>query len=364
MDSMNNFISTLMIAVSNCSLYTPGHSAFNDLANRALASLDKILDKPVTIMIIDNELIVNNILQRDGDIHKINLIKRLRRKGLTRIDFLKGIALSEIKQFIIDMSGSGKSLSSFKHIRAGAVDLNLVSQAASVEPDAFTSPDILDKVKEIFQSASHFQKLNVTGLEEVVGHFINTDRKEASILKYLYPVKSCSDYTYTHASNVAVLSVFQAESLNIKGDLLHDIGVAGLLHDVGKLFISAEILEKKGSLDDREFKEIKKHPLYGAGYLAKNRDLTPLASIIAFEHHLKYDCSGYPSLSLNGRTQHILSQIAALADFFDALRSHRPYRGSMDAKDIFVIMKKGTGTDFNPFLLDNFMRIIHEAKAA
>lgn len=364
MEGIDKFITTLMIAIANCALYRPEHSAFRDLAQKVLVSLEVILDERVTIMIIDNELIVNNVSQRASEVHKENLIKQLKRKGLSRIDLLKGITLPDIEQFIIEMSVSGNKLTSSRHIKSGVVDINIAPIAAGTEPGPNADSESLDKVKDILQSASPFKKLNVTGLEEVVMHFINTFKREASILKYLSPVKSFSEYTYTHASNVAVLSVYQAESLNIEGDLLHEVGIAALLHDAGKMFISKDILEKKGKLDDREFEEIKKHPLYGASYLAKNRELTPLASVIAFEHHMKYDGTGYPAMSLNKRKQHIFSQIVAIADFFDALRSHRPYRGSMDAQDIIAIMKQGIGTDFNPFLVDNFIRILLEAKAA
>ncbi len=364
MEGIDTFITTLMIAISNSSLYGPGHSAFRDLAHKVLVSLEGILDEKVTIMIIDNELIVNNVLQRKSENHKANLIKQLKRKGLSRVDLLKGVSLPEIEQFIIDLSVSGRKLAPGRHIKAGVVDINIAPAGADTEAESDVDTPPLDKVKDIFQSSSPFKKLNVTGLEEVVIHFINTFKREASILKYLCPVKSFSEYTYTHATNVAVLTVYQAESLNITGDLLHEVGIAALLHDAGKMFVSKDILEKKGKLDDREFDEIKKHPLHGASYLAKNRELTPLASVIAFEHHMKYDGSGYPALSLRKSKQHIFSQLVAIADFFDALRSHRPYRGSMEAKDIIAIMKKGAGTDFNPFLVDNFIRILLEAKAA
>ena len=125
-------------------------------------------------------------------------------------------------------------------------------------------------VREVYEGVSPFKKLNIAGLEEIVVNFIVTFRKEVNILKLISPVKSYSEYTYTHATNVAVLTMFQAETLGgIRDILLRDIGIAALLHDVGKLFISKEILEKKGTLDQREWQEIRLHPLYGARYLAK-----------------------------------------------------------------------------------------------
>lgn len=351
-----------MVAISNCSLYTKGHEAFNELAQKTLSRLGEVLDKRLEIMIIDNELIVNRTPLTEAGLQRINLIKRLKRKGISRIDFLEGVTLPEMKQFIVDISETGKGLKSYPHIKSGTVDINMSGPKGDIDFDKdsmpWLSPGAVDKVKDIFHSASPFKKLNVAGLEEVVVHFISTFKKEASILKYLSPVKSFSEYTYTHATNVAVLTVFQAESLGIKDDLLHEIGIAALLHDAGKLFVPREILEKNGKLDDREFAEIKKHPLHGARYLAKMDDLTRLAPVMAFEHHIKYDGSGYPDIRFSEKRQHIFSQVLAIADFFDALRSHRPYREGMEIKDIIALMKKGVGKDFNPYLVNNFIGLL------
>ncbi len=366
MEQDSNFISALMIAISSCSLYTKGHAAFDELGEKVLNILNERQEERTKVMIIDSELVVNNTPQRDKGIHKVNLIKRLKRKGVSRIDFLQGTTLNEIKHFIVEMSKPGTEMKSSPHIRIGSVNVSVSVTAPdpALYEGSCSVSDGVEKVKDVFHSASPFKKMNVRGLEEIVVNFITTFKREASILKYLCPVKTFSEYTYTHATNVAVLSVFQAESLNLPAEILHELGIAALLHDSGKMFISNEILEKKGKLDDREFAEIKKHPLYGAGYLAKNSDLAPLTSVIAFEHHLKYDGSGYPLPARKDRQQHILSQIIAISDFFDALRSHRPYRGSMEVKDIMVLIKKGAGSDFNPFLVDNFLRIMNAALAA
>ena len=155
-----------------------------------------------------------------------------------------------------------------------------------------------------------------------------------------------------------MLSLFQAESLGIKDQLLQDVGLAALLHDVGKLFISKEILDKKGRLDEREFAEITLHPSYGAAYLAKVDGITRLAPIVAFEHHRKYDGTGYPKFNMNEKRQHICSQIVTISDFFDAVRSYRPYKKSWKTEDILVFMKKNASKDFNPSLVDNFAKML------
>jgi HD-GYP domain-containing protein (c-di-GMP phosphodiesterase class II) len=107
-----------------------------------------------------------------------------------------------------------------------------------------------------------------------------------------------------------------------------------------------------------EWFEIKMHPLRGALYLSKLPDIPPLAVITAFEHHMKFDGSGYPQTKRNGRKPHIVSQMLAISDFFDALRTERPYRRSLDAAAIFELIRNGAGKEFNPVLADNFLTAV------
>jgi putative nucleotidyltransferase with HDIG domain len=218
--------------------------------------------------------------------------------------------------------------------------------------------------KEVYNSVSPFKKLHIAGLEEIVMSFILTFRREMSILKLISPVKSYSEYTYTHATNVAVLTMFQAETLGARDDLLRDIGIAALLHDVGKLFISKEVLEKKDTLEEREWQEIRMHPLYGAKYLAKIDGLPRVVPIVAMEHHMGYGSRGYPKPRVSGKKQHICSQMVTISDFFDALRSRRPYREPLEIREVISLMEKDSEGLFNPFLLNNFVGSMCKALAA
>ena len=140
--------------------------------------------------------------------------------------------------------------------------------------------------------------------------------------------------------------------------MLHEIGLAGLLHDVGKQFVPLEILNKPGKLDKDEWDMMQNHSLYGARYLSSLPDSPKLAIVGAFEHHMKFDGSGYPQTMRRDMKQHLVSQIIALSDFFDALRTERPYRKPMEVPKIVSIMKECSGIDFNPVLVDNFVRTL------
>ena len=371
MSTAKQFLTALTIAISNCSLYAKEHELIEEAAKKAFSILQELLEDQIEMMVIDDDLIINKTPMRESRLHTANLLKRFKQKGISRIEFLQGITVAELKQFIINLSQPDTEIQTYSHIKAGIVGIDgggsgsgsKTAAAIPLEGVSDFREEQIEKLKVAFHSISPFKQLTMTDLEEIVARFVATISKEMSILKLLSPVKSYSNYTYVHSINVAVLSIFQAESLGIRGKLLHDIGLAALLHDVGKLFISRDILDKKGSLDDKEFAEITKHPSFGAAYLAKIENITRIAPIVAFEHHRKFSGAGYPKLRLQDKHPHIASQIVSISDFFDALRSWRPYRKSLETKEVFVLMKKNAGTDYNPFLVDNFTRAFLTATA-
>jgi len=200
-------------------------------------------------------------------------------------------------------------------------------------------------------------------LEDAVVGFILALKTESNVLHMISPVKSFSEYTYVHAANVSILTIFQAESLGLSGEALYDIGLAGLLHDMGKMFISKDILDKNSRLTEGEWREIRKHPVLGATYLATMERIPKIAVVAAFEHHMKFDGTGYPDTHRRGRRQHMVSQLVAIADFFDALRTERPYRRTLDLRDIVLLLKESAGKDFNPLLINNFLKALDKIGA-
>ncbi len=357
MEETKRFLTTFMTAISTCSLYSRAHASVEELARKAHEILTGLIKERLELMVLEGELVVNRNPVRGLGLHGANLMKRFKRKGLSRVDFLKGITFIELKQFIADMADPDRPVMTYPHIKTGAVDVRVggIMTGVEIDVDSVASEQI-EGVKRLYRGISSFKPLDTRGLEEIVLNFIVSFKKEASILKLISPVSAYSEYTYTHATNVAVLSMFQAETLGFRDELLHDIGVAALLHDVGKLFIPREILEKKGSLDEEEWNEIKMHTLHGARYLAKIDGLTPLAPVVALEHHLRYDGEGYPELGSHNGRQHFCSQIVAISDFFDALRSKRPYKRDWQIEEIIALMKNSAGREFNPVLVDNFSR--------
>jgi hypothetical protein len=368
MNNIENFISSLTSAISNCSLYSRDHTSVDKFSSRSLKILEKLLKESdkVEIMLINDDLVINKSSYKGAGLQANNFKKRLKRKGLSRIEFSPGVNFEELRQFIPEILETDKKMPLFSHIKIGVLDIHLEEAKTQDDFDSDDIPGFLSKqaelTKKIFQGISSSQQIDIPRANQVIGNLVSAFRKKANVLQLLSHAKFREEYSYIHATNVSVLSIFQMRTLGMKeGVFLRDIGMAGLLHDVGKLFIPAEPLAKKRRLEEKEWSVIKLHPLLGARFLSTVKGLAPLIPVVAFEHHLKYDGRGYPEQQVCKKKQHICSQVVAVSDCFDALRSTRPYRKGLEIREILSIMEKDAERAFNPFLLENFTRRMNNA---
>ncbi len=198
----------------------------------------------------------------------------------------------------------------------------------------------------------------MAGLLEIVHGFIAAVRNEADPLLAVAPLRATDEYTFIHSMNICILNLAQAMALGIEGPLLHDIGIAALLHDAGKFFVPEDVLNKPGRLDEAEWKIIRRHPLKGAQYLLDTPGVPHLAVITAFEHHLKYDSTGYPAVPDHWQ-QNLCSQMTAVSDICDAMRTKRPYQEALGMDVVSRRMLDLSGTVLQPSLSGNLLKIIN-----
>ncbi len=367
MENLKRFISVFMTAISNCSLYSKEHPTVDELVKESLSILNEFfnLSDKFEIMIVDEDLVINKIPFREAGSQGNKLVRRLKKKGISHISFLKGITFLELKRLIVDISSSEKGIKSYPHIETGIVDVNLGKVLTTSDFDvknvqSFTF-DQVEKISKEFKNFSFLKELKIDRFEKIVTNFTMVLKKEVNLLKVLNPVKSFDKSIYTHATNVAVLSMFQAQTLGIEGTLLHDIGMAALLHDVGKLLIPLEIQKKFDLHKKRDWEETDLHTVYAAKYLLKIDHLTRLAPIVAYEHHFRYDGRGYSKISTDNRKQHICSQIVAIADYFDIIRNSVSHGRPLEIEEALSLMRATDEGIFNPFLMENFLRSMHIA---
>lgn len=361
-DPRQKLVTALAVAVSKSQMYGHDHSVLEANAGKILEALALFEQGRVEIIAIGKELVIGNVVFREAGLHGEKLVRLLEAKGISRVDLLPGVTREEVLAFVADLADANRQLGAYSRIRAGSVSVHVGRGGllANLDLSGFNAEQ-LGKLRQVYETVSPFRDLELSGLQEIVANFLLTFRRGANILRMISPVKSHSEYTYTHAMNVAVLSMSLAECLGLPDAAVEAVGVAALMHDVGKLFIAREVLHKPGKLDKAEFAEIKRHPLLGAAYLARVEGVPRLAPVVALEHHRKFDASGYPPMGGIWRIQHPASQIVAIADFFDALRSNRPYRASLTVEEVLRMMQQGAGKDFNPALLGTFVVMLVNA---
>jgi HD-GYP domain-containing protein (c-di-GMP phosphodiesterase class II) len=382
-EGLSRVIAQLTAAVTNTSLYSATHpqvAAYIEKAYGVLADL-LTLKPEITILLIGNDLVADNRPLPSGGAYLDNFVRILKKKAIERITFISGVPKAELHDLIHDLASpdtvAARSSTCIKlgkvELRVKRADEQIISTAA--ESAAAASPGVpqediaallaltareLDELKDVYLRIKKHKQIDVRGVDDIVKGFISGFRKEINPLGILASLKSAHEYTFTHVTNVGILTIGQAEALGFTGEHLHQVGVASLLHDVGKLFIPEEILSKPTALTSDERKIIETHTVKGARYLMGLDGIPKLAVLAAMEHHLKYNGTGYPSIK-GGWKPNIVSQIISISDVFDAMRSRRSYQEPMPLEKIVEVLRKGSGTSFNPQLVEHFLKLIKQS---
>jgi len=367
--AMDQCIRQLSTAVSTASLYSADHQQVVRLCRNAYGCLAEALaeEQELSLMRVDDQLAVAG-QPLAASLYVDRFARMMKTCGIGHVKFVREIANEELQHLVSALSRRDASVRSSDHLRLGQVEVRyqdhsvgaskLSSQVSQVLDDV--SGEELARIMEVYEAVSRNRKLHVVGLSEIVSEFINIFSEHADPLLALVPLRSMDEYTFTHSLNVCLLNIAQATALGIDGPLLHDIGLSAMLHDVGKLFLPEEVLNKPGKLDSKEWALLKEHPVRGAEYLVKTPGVPRMAVINAYEHHMRFDLLGYPKV--NQDWQHNLgSQITAVSDIYDALRTKRPYRQPLEVDEVLAILSQLRGTQLHPLLVDNFLHLMKKA---
>ena len=157
--------------------------------------------------------------------------------------------------------------------------------------------------------------------------------------------------------NVSILTMGQARGLGIDGALLREFGLAALMHDIGKVRTPLEVLNKPDKLTEAEFVIMKRHVVEGAEILRATPDIPALAPVVAFEHHLRIDGSGYPD-RVTRPALNVGTMLCGIADVYDAMRSQRAYQQAFPSDRILQVLKRNDGTQFDQHLVRRFVQLI------
>ncbi len=177
------------------------------------------------------------------------------------------------------------------------------------------------------------------------------------IIKCLSDIKSADEYTYTHSVNVAMYSMLIGKWMNMTSASIKELVEAALLHDIGKIKIPLEILNKNGKLTEEEYEIIKEHPHLGKKLLLKNNEVPEKVLNAVLMHHERIDGSGYPN-KLTMDNIDLYARIIAIADVFDAMTQNRVYKKKVSPFDAFQMFTTIGFKSFDPGILMLFLKHI------
>ncbi len=373
LQALLDFIRHLASAVTTASMYPITHRQVGILCGQAVEALLVAIDKDSEIALnrVDDQIILGG-KPLGGGMYPIRLASMLKHRGIGHLKISRFVEQDEILNLIDGLAKKDRSeIKSTKNVRLGKLELRYnpadeTSTAATGEKGdaekkdyADLSEEQLDRLMEIYEATKKKKKIHSVGISEIVSSFIAAFTRESNPLLALAPLREMDEYTFTHSINVCILNLAQASALGIEGPLLHDIGVAALLHDVGKTQVPVEILNKTEKLTGDEWEIIKRHPIEGAKFLINAPGVPRLAVSTAYEHHIRFDNSGYPDKA-GTREQCISSHMTALSDTFDSMLTHRPYSPASPLDEVATTMKYMGGSQLHPLLTENFTKILNK----
>jgi putative nucleotidyltransferase with HDIG domain len=370
----DDLVRKLSAALRGAQLYAATHP----LVTRSVEALGDTLAEvhgsspSIAVGIVGEDLVVGDIPIPRAAENMRELMRRLQQAGIERIVIDRGVTSEELTKLVLTVAKSeavapGKArqdevtaaLGKLPHIRVGR--LQVEQKVEGTIGDMATMRRLYDDAVTIagtlWDSARSEGEPDADAARGMVDHLAQAVAQNRTALLALTALKNYDNYTFTHMVNVSILTMGQARGLGIDGPLLREFGLSGLMHDIGKVRTPPEILNKPDKLTDAEFVIMRRHVVDGAEILRKTPEMPALASVVAFEHHLRIDGTGYPS-GVQREGLNLGTMLCGIADVYDAMRSQRAYQQAMPTDRILAVLQRNDGTQFDQNLVRRFVQLV------
>ena len=254
-------------------------------------------------------------------------LNRLKQSAVTEvwIDVSKGLDLADSVNSEAPVDAEMRAEALLQAVTTGS-QLEAVPLADEIQRALKICQRSKHAVMSMFSEVRMGKAIDVDAADELVSSMMRSIVRNPSALLSLVRLKNADEYTYMHSVAVSALMIALARQLNISEDLVQKAGLAGLMHDIGKMMIDDAILNKPGALTDEEFAKVRLHPVYGAKLLIDSKSvICPQVYDVCLHHHEKFDGTGYPK-KLKGEQISLFARMAAVCDVYDAITSDRPYK--------------------------------------
>jgi len=376
-------VSQLYVVLRTVKIHEPNNTSVLNALNGFLSVLGALTKAwgSVTIELVCGCLYVNGIRLRvdvSGYASHRYVVEMMEKFGVQSMAILENFSIEELRSFAYAIARLEVGGPSFERLSAALeekevtnIGLRKVKPADAGIPDATAEETrarakksffgAIKVVKQIMNSASRFEAVKLRRAKRVVQALVDSILNDESFMLGLTTIKNHDEYTFNHCVNVCIYSVAMGQRLGFSKSCLGKLGMAALFHDVGKVEINWDILNKPGGLTQNEWEVVKTHTLHGARLLARlchldERSLR--AIIVAYEHHMNFNLSGYPA-SHQERPLDLYSRIVRITDAFDAMTTVRIYRSTACSPHQSVVyLFKEAGKNFDPTLVKIFVSMV------
>lgn len=363
------FLTGFAQSIATMTLYADGHPARErviDGAYESLRDLQARLANPV-FTFLGEEIVCGKEPLRE--LKGWDWGPRLAAAGIQRLEFDADVGREDFEEFLEEILArltlSAISTADARQMRGSRIKFGSVGvrgespdlPAVPVATASFSLHAEADTIRWLHDQVHDRNQLHLAEAEAVVRSLSVAMHGDRQMLIPLLQLRNFDEYTTTHSLNVSVLAMALAEYLGLSARDTRAFGVAGLLHDIGKVRIPHYILTKPGKLTAEEREIMNLHPVSGARIIIETEEHLDMAAIVAYEHHIMIDGGGYPSMRYR-RDCHYASKIVHICDVYDALRTKRPYRSAWVSDRVLAYITEKAGIEFDTDLALSFVSMM------
>jgi len=354
-------------AVRSAQLYARAHPLVARSVAQFAEGLTLVIGQQhtITLGVVGGEFVVGDVPLPRASAMMGDMLRRLQRVGVERITFDREVTQEEIVPLVHALAslepvaGAEPSIPPLPHVQVGRIEVQqrvetTVADMATIRRVYSDASTVAQQLWDVTAAEGRPDPKQAATMVDTLAQAVAQNR---TALLALTALKNYDNYTFTHMVNVSILTMAQARALGIEGAVLREFGLAGLMHDIGKVRTPSEVLNKPDRLTESEFEIMKRHVVDGAEILRRTPEMPPIAPIVAFEHHLRVDGTGYPG-GVSRVALNVATQICGIADVYDAMRSQRVYQKAFPSERIVAVLKRNDGSQFDQRLVRRFVQII------
>jgi putative nucleotidyltransferase with HDIG domain len=355
--------------IRTVALYGPEHPVTTETLRDVHSLLTRLLAERAVVRLVIHEdaFFLDDVLLLEESLQLYALLMEMRAREMLVVEFHHGLEPWEISRLtdvlnlgtaVVASTGASVLLGQHdvRHIVVGGrVSVPARPTGLRFDPkDAYRAG--LRAMEEVNYQGSRNLPLALHKVRLIVTSLIDIVARDQVALMGVAALRNHDEETCHHSVNVGILSLLIGAQMGLDRAMLSTLGLAALLHDIGKVRIPREVLTKPGRLTSDEQRVVRRHTVLGAHLLRNLSGPARLAMLAAFEHHANYDLSGYPAITTR-RLPHLVSRIVQIADYFDAMTSaRRPYRRALLPSEAMREIARGIGTTYDPVLARAFIR--------